>query len=95
MCSRSKHNNNKQQSTTIINIYKYSQTPINMEIYFEKTNATKTIKLTKPTTLKEILQKESITIESVILVKNNCVCLEETKVNNDDKVKLLSVVSGG
>lgn len=66
-----------------------------MELYLEKGDTTKTIELKKPTQLKEILQKEKIILESVILIKNNEVCLEETLVTNKDKIKLLSVVSGG
>lgn len=66
-----------------------------MELYIEKYDITKNIKLNQPTQLKEILEKENIIIESVILVKNNEVCLEETLVTNKDKIKLLSVVSGG
>ncbi|MDA3856142.1 MAG: MoaD/ThiS family protein [Candidatus Woesearchaeota archaeon] len=66
-----------------------------MELYLEKDDTTKNIELKTPTTLKEILQNEKIIIESVILVKNNEVCLEETLVEDKDKIKLLSVVSGG
>ena len=66
-----------------------------MEIYFEKTNKTKTIELKKPTTLKEIIKQEKITLESVILIKNNNICLENEEINNNDKIKILSVVSGG
>jgi sulfur carrier protein ThiS len=66
-----------------------------MELYFEKENLTKNIDLKKTITLKEILKKENISLDSVILVKNGEVCLEETLVSNKDKIKLLSVVSGG
>ena len=66
-----------------------------MELYFEKGDITKNIQLKSPTTLKQILKQENISIESIILVKNDQVCLEETIVSNKDKIKLLSVVSGG
>ncbi len=66
-----------------------------MEIYFEKENKTKKIELKKPTTLKNILDSEGIIIESVILVKNGEVCLEEVIIDNGDKIQILNVVSGG
>lgn len=66
-----------------------------MELYLEKENLTKNIDLKTKTSLKDILKQENISLDSVILVKNNEVCLEETLVSNKDKVKLLSVVSGG
>ena len=66
-----------------------------MEIYFERTNTNKTIEIKKQTTIKSILKKFNIINESVILVKNNKICLEDTTITNKDKLKILSVVSGG
>lgn len=66
-----------------------------MEIFFEKTNTTQNIKLSKPKSLKEILKELNVNINSVILVKNDEICLEECVVLDTDRVKLLSVVSGG
>ncbi len=66
-----------------------------MEIYFEKENKTKKIVLKTPITLKELLKKLNVNLDSVILVKNDEICLEDEIVTNKDKIKLLSVVSGG
>lgn len=66
-----------------------------MEIYFEKENKTKKINLKKNITLKELLKELNITLDSIILVKNDEICLEDEIVTNKDKIKLLSVVSGG
>lgn len=66
-----------------------------MEIYFEKENKTKKIVLKTPITLKELLKKLDVNLDSVILVKNDEICLEDEILTNKDKIKLLSVVSGG
>ncbi len=68
-----------------------------MEIYFEKTNETKTIKIEdkKGRVLKDIVDEYDISLDSVILVKNGEVCLEDTVIKNKDKISILSVVSGG
>ena len=66
-----------------------------MEIYFEKENKTKKIVLKTSITLKELLKKLDVNLDSVILVKNDEICLEDEIVTNKDKIKLLSVVSGG
>ncbi len=66
-----------------------------MEIYFERENKTKNIVLKNEITLKELLKKLDITLDSIILVKNDQICLEDEIITNKDKIKLLSVVSGG
>lgn len=66
-----------------------------MEIYLEKENKTITKELTSTIKLNELLKELKISIESVILVKNNEITLEDETVNNEDKIKILSVVSGG
>lgn len=66
-----------------------------MEIFYEKENKTENISLENPKTIKEILKEKNISIDSVIIVKNDNVCLEDETVCNTDKLKLLSVISGG
>ena len=66
-----------------------------MEIFIERKNTTKHIKLKQPIQLKEVLKNLKITNNSVILVKNDEVCLESELINDNDKLKILSVVSGG
>ena len=66
-----------------------------MEIYIEKENTTKQIKLEKNKKIKEVLKELGISLNSVILIKNDTVCLEDEKVSDKDKIKILSVVSGG
>lgn len=66
-----------------------------MELFLEKENKTQTIELEKPTSIKEILKDLNISNESIIISKNGEICLEDEIINNDDKIKLFSVVSGG
>lgn len=66
-----------------------------MEIFIEKENKTKTIELKTKTQFKSILKKLNISLDSVILIKNDEICLEDELIENKDKLKILSVVSGG
>ena len=66
-----------------------------MEVYIEKENATRQIKLKENKKIKEIVKELGISINSVILVKNDSICLEDEIVSDKDKIKILSVVSGG
>ncbi len=44
---------------------------------------------------REILNKLNINPETVLICKNNELILLESKLNNEDELKLLSVISGG
>lgn len=67
-----------------------------MEIYFERTNEIKVFDLNgKKRLLKDILKELNISLDSVILIKNDKITLEDVEVEDKDKIKLLSVVSGG
>lgn len=43
----------------------------------------------------EILKQLNINLEEVIIVKNKQVVTKDTKLEDNDKIELLSVVSGG
>ncbi|HOI18798.1 MAG TPA: MoaD/ThiS family protein [Candidatus Woesearchaeota archaeon] len=45
--------------------------------------------------VKELLKKENINPETVVVVKNGEVISEDERVNNDEELELISVVSGG
>ena len=66
-----------------------------MEIFLERENKTINIEIKNKKSLIEILKQLNISNDSVILVKNNNICLEDEIVSNKDKIKILSVVSGG
>ena len=55
-----------------------------MEIYLEKENKTIQKELENPIELKKLLKELNISIESVILVKNDEMIQIKLKCNNDD-----------
>jgi len=67
-----------------------------MNVYVEKENKNININgIDKNFTGKHLLEKLKINPSSVILVKNDEVILEDEILENADKIKILSVVSGG
>ncbi len=66
-----------------------------MKVFIERENSTKTISLDKEINCRELLKDLKISRESVILVKNGNVCLEDEVLEDSDELKILSVVSGG
>lgn len=66
-----------------------------MDVYIEREDTTKTVDIEKEMNCRELLKKLNISQESVILVKNGNICLEDEVLTNDDYLKVLSVVSGG
>jgi len=66
-----------------------------MEVFLEKENKNFTIKIKEKRTLKSILKELNISIDSIILIKNNEITLEDEFVEDCDNIKILSVVSGG
>ena len=66
-----------------------------MKVYIEETDTTQEIAIENPQPLKELLKQLNISNESVILVKNNTIVLEDEIIENADEIKLLTVISGG
>ena len=66
-----------------------------MEIFLEKDNKTINKEIKNPIKITELLKELNITKESIIIVKNNNIALEDETIENTDNLKLLSVVSGG
>ena len=62
------------------------------KVFIEKENKTVNV---EAKTVKEILEKLKINKEVVIISKNNELVTEDSKVLKKDKIKLLSVISGG
>ena len=66
-----------------------------MEIFIEKENKTIKKDISGKVLIKDILKEIKITSSSCIIVKNNKVVLDSSLIRQDDKIELLSVVSGG
>ena len=62
------------------------------KVFIEKENKTVNV---EAKTVKEIIEKLKINKEVVIISKNNELVTEDSKVSKNDKIKLLSVISGG
>ncbi|MFH1209408.1 MAG: MoaD/ThiS family protein [archaeon] len=63
-----------------------------IEVFIERENKTKQV---KENNLKAVLDTLKINPETVLIVKNDELVTINTKINPKDKIKLLSVVSGG
>ena len=63
-----------------------------VKVFIEREN--KTLNL-EAENANEVLNKLNINPETVLLARNNELILLETKLNNNDELKLLSVISGG
>ena len=63
-------------------------------VYNEKEDQTIETKTTA-STVKELLKELNINSETVIITRNKDVILLSDKINDNDKITLLSVISGG
>ncbi len=58
----------------------------------EKNNIKKELNISS---IKEAANKLDINLEEVIIIKNNELVTEDSKLKNNDELKFLSVISGG
>ena len=63
-------------------------------IYDEKEQSTEKISFSKNKVI-ELLQELGINPETVLVIREGEVITEEETLNNNDKIELLSVISGG
>ncbi len=63
-----------------------------INVFIEREN--KNIEV-EATTIPELLNKLNINRETVLIVKNNQLITDKAPLNNNDNIKLLSVISGG
>ena len=63
-----------------------------MKVYLEKTDEYKEV---TASTVEELLKKLKVNPTTVIVTKNDELVTEEEKITNKDRIKLLSVISGG
>ncbi|MBS3175293.1 MoaD/ThiS family protein [Candidatus Woesearchaeota archaeon] len=63
-----------------------------MKVYIERTDEWKEVNAIN---VQEIFQKLKINPTTVIVTRNNELITENTKINDNDEVKLISVISGG
>lgn len=63
-----------------------------VKIFIEKTNEYREI---EASTVKEAAKKLNVNLTTVIAVKNNELVTEEEKIDGNDSIRFLSVISGG
>ena len=68
---------------------------INVNVFIDRENKNTKLELGNNSIVLDLLKKLSINPVTVIVSRNNELILEDEKLNNNDKVKILSVISGG
>ena len=63
-----------------------------INVYLERINKYETV---YADTISEILQKLKINPQTILITKNNNLITEDAKLQDNDKIKFLSVISGG
>jgi len=66
-----------------------------INVFFDRENKEKTIDLDINSSVKDLLTKMNINPVTVIVSKDNNIIMENEKINDKDKIKLISVISGG
>ncbi len=64
-----------------------------MEVYLERENKTRKIKFNG--TAKELLEKLGVNAAAVLVIRDNELITLDEKIKENDKIKIVSVVSGG
>ena len=68
---------------------------INVNIFIDRENKNTKLELNNNSIVADLLNKLNINPVSVIISRNNELILEDEKLNNNDEIKILSVISGG
>ena len=66
-----------------------------LKVFYDRENKEKTIELDSNLSVKDLLKKMNINPVTVIVSKNNNIILEDEKLNDNDDIKIISVISGG
>ena len=68
---------------------------INISVFIDKENKNDKIELNENSLVKDLLNQLNINPVTVIVSRNNELILEDEKLNNNDELQILSVISGG
>ncbi len=64
-------------------------------MFYDKENREKTIELGADSSVKDLLEKIKVNLVTVIVSRDNNILTEDEKLNDKDKIRLISVISGG
>lgn len=79
----------------MVAIYAVAVEKIKVRIYIDRENRNKTIELENNLKVKNLLEKLGINPVTVIVSRNSELILEDEKLNDNDELRILSVISGG
>ena len=68
---------------------------LKVRIFVDRNNLDKTVELDDKSTVSDLLNELKINPVTVIVSRGNELILEDEKLNNNDEIKILSVISGG
>jgi len=68
---------------------------ISIKVYIDKENLSKITELNNGSIVSDLLKNLKINPVTVIVSRNNELILEDEKLNDNDELKILSVISGG
>ena len=68
---------------------------IGISVFIDRENKNTTLELDNNSLVVDLLKKLNINPVTVIVSRNNELILEYEKLNDDDEIKILSVISGG
>lgn len=66
-----------------------------INVFFDRENKEKTIELDINSSVKDLLGKMDVNPVTVIVSRDNNILMEDEKINDKDKIRLISVISGG
>ena len=85
-------------SITFINKTKFiaiGMEKIKVKVYIDRENRNKTLELDNNMKVEDLLKELKLNPVTVIVSRNSELILEDEKLNNNDEIKILSVISGG
>jgi len=68
---------------------------IKINVFIDRESRNKTLDLNSSSIVADLLKKLDINPVTVIVSRNNELVLEDEKLSNNDKIRILSVISGG
>lgn len=66
-----------------------------ISVFFDRENKERTIEVSRNASVKDLLNKMNVNPVTVIVSRGNDIITEDEKVNDKDKIRLFSVISGG
>ena len=68
---------------------------IKVNVFIDRENKNSTLELNNNSIIADLLKKLNINPVTVIVSRNNELILDDEKLNDNDEIKILSVISGG